>query len=116
MALSTFKNTELLRQINRTEADRLKKFRLTLPLLAVAILFVVVLYPRLFGPPVYTLYRNSVTDVNVTGHSAVRIHVATFDANEAGSYNQENCEVASRLFKQEGVRMNYWCEQGYHKR
>ena len=115
MAFSTFKNTELLRQINRTEADRLKRLRLTLPLLAVLVLLTVVLYPRLFGAQVYTLYRNSITDA--TGHSAVRIHIATFDANETGPYNQENCEVASQLFKQQaGARVNYWCEQGHYTR
>ena len=48
------------------------------------VLLVVVLYPRLFGAQVYTLYRSSVTDMNVTGHSTVRIHIATFDANVYG--------------------------------
>ena len=38
--------------------------------------------------------------------------VATFDAPESAAYNQENCEVARRLFAgQEGVRVEYWCER-----
>ena len=77
----------------------------------------VVLYPRVFDAHVYTLYRDSVTDTNVAGYSAVRVHIATFDANGTGPYNQENCKIASKLFnRQESVRVNYWCEQGYYKR
>ena len=60
---------------------------------------------------VFTLYRNSVTDQNA------RIHVATFDANEKDTYNKENCGIAQVLFqKQPGVKINYWCENGYFKK
>lgn len=75
------------------------------------------LYPRLFGGDVYTLYRNSATDMSPAGFSAARIHIATFDANETGTYNHENCTLASTLFKQQyGVTaVNYWCEKGRYK-
>jgi hypothetical protein len=42
---------------------------------------------------VFTLYRNSVTDENM------RIHVASFDANEKEEYNRGNCEQAQALFQ-----------------
>ncbi len=57
---------------------------------------------------VYTLYRSN------PYLKDMRVHVATFDADEKGSYNQENCEVARGLFqKQPGVSVRYWCESGY---
>ncbi|MGJ4748188.1 hypothetical protein ACQV5M_17645 [Leptospira sp. SA-E8] len=59
----------------------------------------------------YTLYRDSVLDSNA------RIHVATFDAEESGDYNKENCNLAKNLFlKQEGVKTNFWCEKGMYKK
>jgi hypothetical protein len=59
----------------------------------------------------YTLYRNSVTD------SAMRIHVATFDASEADSYNNENCQQAQTLFQQQlDVKVKFWCEKGPYRR
>lgn len=68
---------------------------------------------------VFTLYRNSVVD------PAMRIHVATFDADEklwrAGPrakelYNSENCELAAKLFGgQDGVKRRYWCEKGRYR-
>lgn len=55
----------------------------------------------------YTLYRNSVSN------SFMRIHVATFDADDGDQYNQGNCEIAQELFqKQEGVITKFWCEKG----
>ena len=55
----------------------------------------------------FTLYRNSVTDPDM------RIHVATFDANEKEQYNRENCEIAAKLFTdQAGVKAKFWCEKG----
>ena len=75
------------------------------------------LYPLLFEADVYTLYRNSASDRNAAGHSAMRLHVATFDTRETGTYNQENCDVARKLFQQQsGVTVNYWCEKGRYKR
>jgi len=55
----------------------------------------------------YTLYRNSVSFADM------RIHVATFDAEDGEQYNKENCNVARELFvKQPGVTVKYWCERG----
>ena len=55
----------------------------------------------------FTLYRNSVTDPNM------RLHVATFDANQKEEYNRENCEVAARLLgSQPGVKTKFFCEKG----
>ena len=63
-------------------------------------------------PPdaVFTLYRNSVLD------PTARMHVATFDTDQGGSYNQENCWTAQKLFQaQGGVSVRFWCEKGpYH--
>jgi hypothetical protein len=43
----------------------------------------------------------------------MRLHVATFDANEQEEYNRENCEVAARLFAaQAGVKTKFFCEKG----
>lgn len=56
---------------------------------------------------VYTLYRNSVMDENM------RVHVATFDANDGEKNNQGNCWIARDLFaNQGGVKVRYWCERG----
>jgi hypothetical protein len=69
------------------------------------------------GADVYTLYRSSVSDLNAAGHSGMRIHIATFDSTDGGTYNQENCDVARKLFQQQpGVAVNYWCEKGRYKR
>ena len=60
-------------------------------------------------PPdaVFTLYRNSVLD------ASMRMHVATFDTDQGGSYNQENCWMAQKLFQgQSGVTVTFWCEKG----
>ena len=84
----------------------------------IAVLLVVWLFSGVSNADVYTLYRNSGTDMNESGFSAARIHVATFDANERGTYNQENCETARTLSKgQYGVtKVNYWCEKGRYRR
>ena len=59
----------------------------------------------------YTLYRNSVSFADM------RIHVATFDAEDGEQYNKENCNVARDLFaKQPGVTVKYWCERGRSKK
>lgn len=58
----------------------------------------------------YTLYRNSFFDPKS------RIHVATFDAQEKGTYNQENCFDAVKLYmNQEGIKTKFWCEKGGFK-
>lgn len=57
--------------------------------------------------PTFTLYRNSPVDDHM------RVHLATFDANEPGHYNEENCDLARKLFQaQNGVSVRFWCEKG----
>ncbi|MEQ1802157.1 MAG: hypothetical protein ABL989_09565 [Gammaproteobacteria bacterium] len=57
---------------------------------------------------IYTLYRSSPT----TGGAEMRIHVATFDANESPAYNRDNCEITKGLFQdQPGIVVTYWCER-----
>ena len=52
---------------------------------------------------VYTLYRNSVTDVTM------RIHVASFDSADGKQYNYENCIGAADLFQgQDGLQVRFW--------
>jgi hypothetical protein len=64
------------------------------------------------GGVVYTLYRSSPTIGGISGEKA-RVHVATFDAEAGGDYNQDNCEAARNLFaNQPGVTVKYWCERG----
>jgi hypothetical protein len=59
----------------------------------------------------YTLYRSSVTD------PTMRVHIATFDTNNKGSYNQENCDLARDFFQnQQGVKVKFWCEKGSYKK
>lgn len=58
----------------------------------------------------YTLYRN-------VSFADMRIHVATFDAEDGEQYKKENCNVARELFaKQPGVTVKYWCERGRFKK
>ncbi|MDP1731123.1 MAG: hypothetical protein Q8L54_08110 [Devosia sp.] len=57
--------------------------------------------------PTYTLYRNSPVD------ASMRVHVATYDANDRGSFNQGNCRHASDLLNKQGVvGVKWWCEEG----
>jgi hypothetical protein len=59
----------------------------------------------------YTHYRNSATGITE------RIHIATFDASEEDSYNNQNCQQAQTLFQQQpGVQVRYWCEKGTYRR
>jgi hypothetical protein len=58
-----------------------------------------------------TLYRSSVLD------PAMRVHVATFDSGEGKDYNQQNCDIVTRVFAaQPGVTVQYWCERGRFRR
>lgn len=60
---------------------------------------------------VYTLYRNSPAFANM------RIHVATFDAEEKEPYNLDNCQITAKLFQgQPGISVRYWCERGRYRR
>jgi hypothetical protein len=58
----------------------------------------------------YTLYRTSVAD------ASMRIHVATFDADEGENYNRDNCQTAARIFAaQPRVTVRYFCEKGRYR-
>ena len=71
--------------------------------------------------PIYALYRNSVID------SSLRLHWATFDADDSITYNMNNCLMAARLLNanvtasaaQEGkarhVGVGFWCEPGRYR-
>jgi hypothetical protein len=74
------------------------------------------------GASTYTLYRNSNFD------TSVRIHWATFDANESDpTYNANNCSMAARLLnanmrasaEAEGLvphpGAGFWCEPGRYR-
>lgn len=59
----------------------------------------------------FTLYRNSVLNPKM------RIHVATFDADDGAAYNSGNCNQAQSLFEaQDGVKTKFWCEKGRFKK
>lgn len=59
----------------------------------------------------YTLYRDSPIGRDM------RLHIATFDANESEDYNRENCVLGGQLFQaQPGVTARYWCEKGRFKK
>ncbi|CAN1520802.1 hypothetical protein MCEKH45_01098 [Methylophilaceae bacterium] len=75
------------------------------------ILFIFPIISACSSDATYTLYRNSVTD------PLMRLHVATFDANDGAGYNQGNCQIAQELFQnQEGVTTKFWCEKGRFKK
>ena len=61
----------------------------------------------------YTLYRNgAATDT-------LRIHVATFDADEEDdkNYNRDNCEQARELFQLHPQQLSrFWCEKGRYRK
>ncbi|GGC94733.1 hypothetical protein [Chelatococcus reniformis] len=66
----------------------------------------------------YTLYRKSTVDPNE------RVHWATFNADQSGSYNQTNCELAARLLNINLAQANgaervnfgvFWCELGNYR-
>jgi hypothetical protein len=62
------------------------------------------------GGDTYTLYRASPLD------DTARIQMATFDAKERGTYNEENCWLTAKLFmSQPGVTVRYWCEKGRYR-
>ncbi len=60
---------------------------------------------------VAALYRSS------RDFPEMRIHIATFDADEKFEYNWENCQVAAGLFQEQpGVKVRYWCEKGRYRK
>ena len=42
----------------------------------------------------------------------MRIHIATFNADESKEYNKENCSIAASLFQKQTNVVKYWCEEG----
>lgn len=81
----------------------------------------------------YTLYRTGI-DLSANMHNeTLRIHVATFDANQEDKYNLANCEFAQELFSakqphffsgifgndkqpyHDNIKLKYWCEKGRFK-
>lgn len=56
----------------------------------------------------WTLYRGSA----VAGDPISRYEVATFDAPDPPPYNKQNCGIVAQLWKESGVQIRYWCEQG----
>lgn len=59
----------------------------------------------------YTLYRNSVITQDA------RMHVASFDTDEGGRYNNENCQHAMGLLQaQPDVQVRFWCEKGRYRK
>lgn len=60
---------------------------------------------------IFTLYRSSPED------DTMRIHVASFDADESASYNDASCRLAAEHFrKQAKLNVRYWCEKGPFKK
>lgn len=81
----------------------------------------------------YTLYRSGIDFASNSADIGMRIHLATFDAEERGwdseaqtKYNQANCDLAQELFNVKQphytetamgkVRMKYWCEKGAYRK
>ena len=63
------------------------------------------------GKSTYTLYRNGVAA------DTLRVHIATFDADEDADYNRENCEQARELFQlHPAARSRFWCEKGRYRK
>ena len=59
----------------------------------------------------YTLYRN------VSLSDTLRIHVATFDADEEADYNRDNCEQTRELFQLHPSQLSrFWCEKGRYRK
>lgn len=63
---------------------------------------------------VVTLYRNSILD------PSLRIHLATFDADNGSTsqqYNSENCFEAADLYSHNDPQhKRFWCELGQFKK
>lgn len=59
----------------------------------------------------FTLYRNSPFD------PSMRLHIATFDADDHDDYNERMCDLTAGLFKNhtlpgQSLPITYWCEPG----
>lgn len=58
----------------------------------------------------YTLYRSSGQDLSM------RLHVATFDADERDSYNRDMCARVRDFFTERPfMDSKYWCELGRYR-
>lgn len=79
----------------------------------------------------YTLYRTGIDIPTQTHDETLRLHVATFDANQEANYNLANCEFAKELFTSTQphfrnyrsntvaagtLKVKYWCEKGHFKK
>ena len=78
------------------------------------------------SPTEYTLYRTGIDLPTKTHDETLRIHVATFDADQDANYNLANCEFAQELFNTNqphyrggiygSTKIKYWCEKGHFKK
>lgn len=69
-----------------------------------------------------TLYRNSILD------TSMRIHFASFDAPDKGTFNIDNCEMVARILnanliasaeaegKAPHSSVGFWCEIGSYRK
>lgn len=79
----------------------------------------------------YTLYRTGIDIPTQTHDETLRIHVATFNAEQDANYNLANCEFAQELFTSSQphfrdyrsntvavgtIKVKYWCEKGSFKK
>lgn len=74
----------------------------------------------------YTLYRSGIDLPTKTYDETLRIHVASFDADQDAKYNLANCELAQELFNANQshyrgsiygtIKIKYWCEKGRFKK
>ena len=74
----------------------------------------------------YTLCRTGIDLSAKTHDESLRIHVATFDADQDANYNLANCEFAQQLFNAnqphyrgsiyDTIKTKYWCEKGHFKK
>lgn len=72
------------------------------------------------GSPTWTLYRTTIIGTE-------RLHMATFDADDAGGgtrrFNEVNCHAAAELFQDAAHKLapdgkspiRYWCEEGEYR-
>ncbi|MGH8634245.1 MAG: hypothetical protein ACRET7_08940 [Burkholderiales bacterium] len=79
----------------------------------------------------HTLYRTGIDIPTQTHDETLRIHVATFNAEQDANYNLANCQFAQELFTSSQphfrdyrsntvpvgtIKVKYWCEKGRFKK
>jgi len=99
--------------------------------LSAAFALVVLASCAMEGVTAYTLYRTGIDIPTQTHDETLRIHVATFDAQQDANYNLANCEFAQELFTSNQphfrnyrsntvaagtIKVKYWCEKGRLKK